>query len=724
MRAEIDENAVRTRQSQYAGRTEPVLGEDELKLRLESFVDGVLYYRRNVLGPAKVLAGLGRADQARFLEAMKFLVSTSVELAYNFCQFAPPALTIIDKAGWHLWLLHLLDIYDEGGVIAAVAAMQNARNYADSINYARSLVDLEQVRRILDGIITGLNGRPLRVEASEEIFTDTETLHLPARISSYPTRKENFGLYKAMAIHQWAQNWFGTWRGDSLQVETRFDDPLRAIRLFHALELLRLNACIARTLPGIAREMERFRPAPKAEELGPLWQQACQRLQRQGATVRDSHELLPVIYAQRQEPAPADYQGKLNPNRVEEVKTTRIAREKKALRQRLLELSEELRNSIPTGDTLQPEPEPFQVRKIPDEIMPEEFRTALLLDEMPVAPPSDVQQLLDSIVQDLGDIPAEYLVPAGHGVYRPEGKSRTETNTKPRIDSDTYLYDEWDYNRQRYRKDWCHLRERPVHPRTDSFVEQTLNKHRGLLKHLHRTFEALREQDRRLKRQPYGDDIDIDALTDAYADLQRGLEASDRLFTRTSKQDRDIAVMFMVDMSGSTAGWINDMERESLVLLCQALEILGDRYAIYGFSGYTHKRCELFRVKRFTEPYNGQVRARISGISPQDYTRMGTAIRHLTRLLCEIEARTKLLITLSDGRPEDQDGYRGVYGIEDTRKALFEAKYLGIHPYCITIDEEASDYLPHMYGAANFSIIDEVNKLPYKVSEIYRRITR
>ncbi len=153
--------------------------------------------------------------------------------------------------------------------------------------------------------------------------------------------------------------------------------------------------------------------------------------------------------------------------------------------------------------------------------------------------------------------------------------------------------------------------------------------------------------------------------------------------------------------------------------LCESLETLGDRYAIYGFSGYTHKRCELFRVKGFDESYNDLVRARISGITPQDCTRMGVAIRHLKGILQAIEARTKLLITLSDGRPDDQDGYRGTYGIEDTRKSLNEAKYLGIHPYCITIDTEAMEYLPHMYATENFAVIDQVNKLPYKVSEIY-----
>jgi nitric oxide reductase NorD protein len=137
----------------------------------------------------------------------------------------------------------------------------------------------------------------------------------------------------------------------------------------------------------------------------------------------------------------------------------------------------------------------------------------------------------------------------------------------------------------------------------------------------------------------------------------------------------------------------------------------------------TRKRCEVYRIKAFDDIYDEQVKARISGIRPKDYTRMGVTIRHLTQLLNEVEARTKLLITLSDGKPDDYDTYRGAYGIEDTRMALIEAKRSGIHPYCITIDTEARDYLPHMYGAVNYAVIDEVRKLPLKVSDIYRRLT-
>jgi len=102
---------------------------------------------------------------------------------------------------------------------------------------------------------------------------------------------------------------------------------------------------------------------------------------------------------------------------------------------------------------------------------------------------------------------------------------------------------------------------------------------------------------------------------------------------------------------------------------------------------------------------------------------MGVTIRHLTKLLNEVDAKTRLLITLSDGKPDDIDHYRGSYGIEDTRKALIEAKNTVIHSFCITIDEEARDYLPHMYGAVNYTLVDDVRQLPFKVSDIYRKLT-
>ena len=382
-----------------------------------------------------------------------------------------------------------------------------------------------------------------------------------------------------------------------------------------------------------------------------------------------------------------------------------------------------------TASEEQDETERFQLRRGDAEAQNEEMHVELLVNGKSVPLPDSVKNTLVSIMQDLGDVPPDYLVPAGSGEY--DLKAYEDSIMDPEDvwsgtyhEDGAYLYNEWDYRRKHYRKNWCVMREMTVKPVYDNFADRVVAKYARLLGNLRKTFEALRDEDRLLKRQVYGDGVDIDAFVEAWADVHTGLEMSDRLFTRMHRDERSIAVMFMVDMSGSTQGWVNEAERESLVLLAESLETLGDRYAIYGFTGTTRKRCEVFPVKRFDQPYDAAAKARISGIQAGDYTRMGAAIRHLSYRLNEVEARTKLLITLSDGKPDDyQDDYRSEYGIEDTRQALFEARRSGIHPFCITIDEAGQEYLPHMYGAANYTVISDVEKLPLKVSDIYKRIT-
>ncbi len=343
-----------------------------------------------------------------------------------------------------------------------------------------------------------------------------------------------------------------------------------------------------------------------------------------------------------------------------------------------------------------------------------------------MAPPEEVAKLMRSIIQDFGEIPEEYLLASGPGAYAAEALPPDEAagelgETRA---AGGRLYDEWDFRRRDYRKEWCVLFESDVLQGDPGYVAAVRARYAGQIAQLRRRFEALRGEDRLARRQHEGEDIDFDAVVEAYADRKSGIEASERLFVQRRRTERNIAVMFMVDMSGSTKGWINACEREALVLLCEALEALGDRYAIYGFSGWTRKRCDIYRIKTFDESYGEAVRGRIAGVEPRDYTRMGVAIRHLSGILNEVEAKTRILFTLSDGKPDDfHDGYRGDYGIEDTRQALIEARQSGIHPFCVTIDEEARDYLPHMYGPANWVLIDDAGQLPLKTAEVYRRLT-
>jgi len=704
--------------------------------QLEERLDAHLLSLGAAEEPARALAEFPRARQDFVLTNVARVARSSSGMAFNFISHVATALRLMDEAGVEAWLLQAMDVYDTRGLHPAVVVFRDVESFAREYKSRATGLVFDGVVNVLEAFVHGLNGRRLKLEAGEQTCTDTEVIRLPPMVARFEQRDDNFQLYKAMVVHQWAQTWYGTWRVDPVAVLGRHADFDRALQVFHALETLRLDARIAATLPGVHRFMRQLRERTDAD-MNDAWRSAAARLAGPEARVEDSlalvDALLPGVL-----PAPTPYQGVLNPEQVARVRAARIEADKQQFRLGLVRMQQDLAKQ-PDAAASQPDENedagqsenaearlPFNLRKVESNETPDGFSYEIELDGRPIPAPDNVAGTIASILQDLGEIPEDYLYAAGDGAYfaGDTGARAAEDVWKGTYHEEgAFLYNEWDYERQNYRKNWAVLRELEVHPTHDRFVDHTLYKYRGLATALRRTFEALRGEDKLLKKQPYGDDVDIDALVEAWADTRHGEEMTDRLFVKLHKLERNIAVMFMVDMSGSTKGWINDAEREALVLLCESLETLGDRYAIYGFSGMTRKRCELYRIKRFDEDYDAEIKARISGIRPKDYTRMGVTIRHLTRLLNEVEARTKLLITLSDGKPDDYDTYRGAYGIEDTRMALIEARRSGIHPFCITIDTEARDYLPHMYGAANYAVIDEVRKLPLKVSDIYRRLT-
>lgn len=699
----------------------------EIEALLEQWLEVEFTFSR-VEPLAQAIAALSGADAEFVLNWVRRVATTSVELAHRFARTAPSLLVRMDRRVIEAWALHAMDAYDRVGLRAAIQVIDEVENFAQLRHERAAGAVFEDVAGILLTFVHGLSGRRLRIERADAAYTDTETLHLPAVVAQMERAEDNFALCKAIVTLLWAQVRFGTFSADLVDVLAAYPDPARALKHFHALETLRLEACIARELPGLAREMQRLKLLAGQGEAPPGWQAYAIELSRPDARVEDSLALLQRVYADVLVP-PVCYQGELRPEAAAHCRAARIAKEKMLLRVKLARLAQEMAQQQPAQEQAQKPVQPAAFELKPSEVASPAEAFELILEDMPVAPPEDVRQLLTSIRLDLGEIPPEYLVAAGPGEYDPalyEEKAPDPDAVWQGVyhEEGAVLYPEWDFGRQHYRKNWCVMREKDVAPVHDEFVAGVLSRYGGLVRHLRRTFEAMRDQDRLVKRQIHGDNVDFDALVEALADARSGRDMSDRLFTRLHRAERNIAVAFMVDMSGSTKGWINDAERESLVLLCEALETLGDRYAIYGFSGMTRKRCELYRIKRLDEPYTDAVRARISGIRPQDYTRMGFAIRHLTRLLAEVEARTKLLITLSDGKPDDyHDRYRGKYGIEDTRKALQEAQRSGIHPFCITLDKEARAYLPHLYGAAHYTVVDAVGRLPYKVADIYRRLT-
>jgi nitric oxide reductase NorD protein len=674
---------------------------------LAEHLDRVLFAspsHRSIERLAQTLECLPRPRQDKVLHWAAVAARTYAEIGYLLATLAPDAFARLGDDGFDAWVIAGLDSYDREGLRPAMDRLRDIGGFAAAREGERA-VRLAEVEPRLTRFVRGLSGRPLTLRAGDHAWTDTDSLTLPAVLVDAASAAENARRYKAMAAMLWAQTWYGTYSVDIEAEIAGVGDPARALQWLAVLEAIRLDARIAADLPGLGADIAAARgpwPASLARVLP--------RLGHADASVADSLALLPEILAADEPPPPMPLAGVLNPAIARRVRAERIEREKKVLRQALAALKA-AGGRKPAG-----EPE-LNVMAADDGAL--EVR----VDGDLVKLPPEVLAAAQSLVQDLGELPPEVLTPAGPGAWLPTDRQESGADLAGDRNPD-WRYDEWDYHRGSYRKNWCHVFEMDVVAGDADYVDEVGARRRSLITQIRRRFEAVRGEDRMLGRQAEGDEIDLDAQVDAHIDRTNGVEPSPRLFSRRIRSERSMAAMFMVDMSGSTKGWVNDAEREALIMLCEALEALGDDYAIYGFSGWTRTRCDIYRIKAFADRYDAGVRGRIAGIEAKDYTRMGVAIRHLVRLLAARPVRHKLLVTLSDGRPDDfGDEYRGSYGIEDTRQAYQEARRQGIHSYCVTIDRHGADYLKRMVGPAAYTVLADVGRLPVKIADIYRRLT-
>ena len=330
----------------------------------------------------------------------------------------------------------------------------------------------------------------------------------------------------------------------------------------------------------------------------------------------------------------------------------------------------------------------------------------------------------------------------------------------------SFLYDEWDYRMSDYRSRWCLLREKEMSEGDSSYFAATLDGYASLAAQIRRQFELMVPQGLlKMKRQQDGDELELDAVIEAMVDKRSGTSPSEKVYVRRNKVQRDVAVVFLMDMSASTAEaidesrrladewdapddpleymfWLRsrrgegvrrsykrivDLEKESLVLLIHALETIGDTYGIYGFSGYGRENVDFFVIKDVQEALSDKVKRRIDKVSPLQATRMGPAIRHAVTKLDQLEARTKFLILISDGRPQDRgysrEGVEKEYAIHDTRVALMETRRKGITPFCLTVDKEGHDYLRAMCQDMGYEVLADIHSLPRRLPTLYRRLT-
>ena len=307
-------------------------------------------------------------------------------------------------------------------------------------------------------------------------------------------------------------------------------------------------------------------------------------------------------------------------------------------------------------------------------------------------------------------------------------RARRGLTGKPGEAPDRRHYPEWDWRLGAYRDPGATVLLLPAPGGPQKWVDDTLEARRGMLHEIRRRFELLRAQRVRVRKQLDGEDIDLQAYIESHADFRAGLPMAQRLYQTERRSRRDMAIMLLVDVSGSTDGWIAadrriiDVEREALLLVCIALDGMAEPYSVLAFSGEGPQAVVVRSVKRFDERYDNTVAQRIAGLEPEHYTRAGAALRHAGTLLMQEPAEHRLLLLLSDGKPNDIDDYEGRYGVEDLRQAVIEAKLQGISPFCLTIDRQAANYLPAVFGPNHYALLPRPELLPSVLLDWLRRL--
>ncbi|MDB5863196.1 MAG: von Willebrand factor type [Betaproteobacteria bacterium] len=294
-------------------------------------------------------------------------------------------------------------------------------------------------------------------------------------------------------------------------------------------------------------------------------------------------------------------------------------------------------------------------------------------------------------------------------------------------------YPEWDYRENRYKRNWSWVQEKRLAESNMAETNRLMNQYSNALKRLKKAIQSQKPTRMAPKlRQFDGDDMDLNAVVSYVAEKRAGRSPKADIYRRREMRQREVAVTLLADMSTSImqhlpegGGRLVDRVRAGVLLFAESMEEVGDSYSIAGFCSKYRDNVSYYNIKGFDEPLSQDVRSQIGGMSGRLATRMGAAIRHATASFEGIESRRRLLLILSDGRPEDyDDGGDRRYLHEDTRMAVKEAVSKGVHPFCITVDTMANQYLPQIFGTGHYLVLDHINSLPNKLPEIYFRLRR
>ena len=628
---------------------------------------------------------------------------------------------------------------------------------------------------------------PLAAVPDEARIDDGHTIHLPSLVNEFSDEDLDFRLYKVLAAHAAGQIEFGTYeRGGLLRaaqaaiaakytkenvdaldafaladeiVQVRKDEegheeaqtsttrnelhsanstspigyrdvlklfpqPQLARRVFGTLENGRIDRTLRRTYRGLSRDLDLIR----------------QHLSRSRPRVTElPSSLVPfellfqvTMLGEAREDARIAY-GQIV-SELETIVSDYLLREQTTVADTLMATSrvyDLFQSVVPVDDSVQQIEAPEDQSDSDDESAATERLKQRQTQQMPQR--RDARELFNAWNDPTPEGDPDELAGA-------EAWSEAETPEQVLAEGEVaYNYDEWDRELTDHRVGWCRVVEKRVKHGDRNFVELTKERHKGVISSIRHQFQLMKPENlTRVTNEVDGEEFDLNAVIDYVIDRRADGQQSERIYTKRLRRRRDVAVSFLLDQSSSTARTIGrhplqpytrpgrriiEIEKEGLVLMSEALEAVGDVYAINGFTSEGRRNVKFYIVKDFDEKYNDEVKRRIGGINYQNNTRLGAAIRHATAKLAKQDARTRLLIVLSDGRPYDHDYGDARYAREDTREALRQAKTEGITPFCITIDRESEAELKDLYGEIGYTIIDDVLTLPERLPGIYRRLT-
>ena len=292
-------------------------------------------------------------------------------------------------------------------------------------------------------------------------------------------------------------------------------------------------------------------------------------------------------------------------------------------------------------------------------------------------------------------------------------------------------YGEWDYALGRERPDWTTIMEFEAQRASTVSLDRLLNEYSDVENRIQKLIRSARVgRPVRMRRQPEGERLDLESCIRAAIDHRLGVSPDPRVYETSEMRDRDLTVLVLLDISESTKEFVKSttttvlsVERAATALLAQAMEGLGDPFAIHAFCSNGRGEVRYYRVKDFDQRYGAAAAERLAGLRGGLSTRIGAALRHAHREIELRQSHRRLVLVVTDGEPADIDVEDPKYLVEDARKAVQELAHAGIDVFCVGLDGGGDSYLTRIFGRRNAVQIDRIAALPEKLPALYFRLT-